>query len=416
MSKYKIIVVVVFAFWAAWLPRPGLAQMAQGQYEEEAPVRTWNIFGPTGAAGLGLGETTFTQASDASVLFTNPALMTRLPRLAVSVSGSFQFASFFRYGPVNTGPVYTSGNAGLKITAADFAAVTVRVLGWRVGLGLALGEIYDRPPVEARSTQYTYLFSFKQAGYLRTLNLSLGREVAAGLSLGLGFNLVSGRWEWNLTDAWSGVTISDIRTRSFKGYFFNGGLHWQASAGLSLAAAFRAPYQRKASSRSHLRYSAQAADILIQADGEDTFRQPLVLGLGLDWKLLDRLKLAGQVSYWNWSSYRASLFGEELTRDFRDVWKAGLGLEYLNWFRLFQQEFDLPSRIGLVYDPQPMNSPRSSYLNFSLGFGLQWKGVQLDLGTIIGAEKGSGWNLTANQIALTLTLSSGPKPAKGKHG
>jgi len=60
-----------------------------------------------------------------------------------------------------------------------------------------------------------------------------------------------------------------------------------------------------------------------------------------------------------------------------------------------------------------MNSPRSSYLNFSLGFGLQWKGVQLDLGTIIGAEKGSGWNLTANQIALTLTLSSGPKPAKG---
>ncbi|HEX9902476.1 MAG TPA: hypothetical protein VGB72_06405 [Acidobacteriota bacterium] len=413
MSKHKIIIILALAFLTAWLPRPGLAQMALGQYEEEAPVRTWNIFGPQGAAGLGLGETSFIQAADASVLFTNPALLTRLPRLAVSISGSLQSASFFRYGPVNTGPVYTDGNAGLNMAAADFAALTVKVWGWRVGLGLALSEIYDRPPVEARSTQYAYLFSFKQAGYLRILNFSLGREVAAGFSLGLGFNLVSGRWEWNLTDAWSGVSISDARTRSFKGYFFNGGLHWQASAEISLAAAFRAPYQRRASSRSNLRYSAQAADILIQADGEDIFRQPLVLGLGLDWRICDNFRLAGQVAYWNWSSYKASLFGEELTRDFRDVWKAGLGLEYMGWFRLFGQDFDLPTRIGLVYDPQPMKLPRSSYLNFSLGFGFRWKGIQLDMGTIIGAEKGSGWHLTTNQIALTLTLSSGPKPAKG---
>jgi hypothetical protein len=414
MSKHKIVMILALAFLTAWLPRPGLAQMALGQYEEEAPVRTWNIFGPPGAAALGLGGATFTQATDASVIFTNPALMSRLPRLAVSLSGSFQFASFFRYGPVNTGPVYTTGNAGLKISAADLAALTLRVWGWRLGLGLALAETYDRPAVEARSTELTYLFSFKQTGYLRTLNLSLGREVAAGFSLGLGFNLVSGRWEWNLTDAWSGITISDTRTRSFEGFFFNGGLHWQASAALGLAAAFRAPYQRKASSRSRLHYTAPAADILIQSEGQDTFRQPLVVGLGVDWKLLDRFRLAGQISYWNWASYQASLCGERLARDFRDIWKVGLGLEYMSWFRLFGQDVDLPSRIGLNYDPQPTNSPRSSYLDLSLGIGLKWKGVQLDLGTIIGAEKGSGRNLTANQVALTVTLSSGPGRPKDR--
>jgi len=413
MYKLKIVVLLALGFLLAWHPFPLRGQMALGQYEEEAPVCTWNIFGPSGAAGLSLGDTMFTLAADASALFTNPALMTRLPSLAVSLGGSLQSADFFRYGPVNTGPLSTVGNAGLSTAAADLAAVSVRVLGWSVGLGLALSEIYDRPEAVARSASPYYLLSFSQSGYLRTLNLSLGREIIDGLSLGLGLNLVSGRWEWNLTDAWSGVTIIDSRTRSLSGYFFNGGLCWQASAGLSLAAVFRAPYQRKAASRSSLHYSAQSADILIQGSGEDTFYQPLVLGLGLACKFFDQFQFTGEMTYWNWSSYRASLLGEDVARDFRDTWKAGLGLECLSWLRLFKQYFDLPSRIGLVYDPQPMSSPRSSYINFSLGVGLYWKGIHLDLGTILGAENGSGRHLTAQRLALTLTVFSGPRPAKG---
>ncbi len=413
MCKLKIVVLLALGFLLAWHPFPLRGQMVLGQYEEEAPVRTWNIFGPTGAAGLSLGDTMFTLAADASALFTNPALMTRLPSLAVSLGGSLQSADFFRYGPVNTGPLSTVGNAGLITASADLAAVSVRVLGWSVGLGLALSEIYDRPEAVARSGSPDYLFSFSQAGSLRTLNISLGREIAGGLSLGLGLNLVSGQWAWNLTDAWSGISITDSRTRSFRGCYFNGGLCWRASDELSLAAVFRSPYQRKATSRSSLRYSAQSADILIQGSGEDTFREPLVLGLGLAWKFFDPFLLAGEMTYWNWSSYRASLLGEDMARDFRDTWKAGLGLEYLSWFRLFNQEFDFPARIGLVYDPQPMSSPRSSYINFSLGVGLYWKGIHLDLGTILGAENGSGRHLTAQRLALTLTVFSGPRPARG---
>jgi len=413
MLKPKVVVVTVLTIVLSLLPRPGRAQTATGQYEEEAPVGTWNIFGPMGAAGLSLGETVFVRGDDASVLFTNPALLTRLPRLAVSLGGYLQVATFFRYGPVNTGPVSTVGNAGLRTAAADVAALAFRVLGWRVGLGLGLSEVFDRPIVEARYSSPYYLFSFEQDGQLRTLNLSLAREVVAGLSLGLGLNLVSGRWEWKMTDSWSAATITDNRKRNFKGFFLSGGLHWQASDGLSLAAAFRAPYERKADSQSLLRYQAQFADILIQADGQDAFRQPLVLGLGLDWRCLDMFRLAGQISYWNWSSYRASIFGEEQARDFRNVWTAGLGLEYMSTFRLFQQDLDFPFRLGLVYDPQPMGSPRSAYLKFSLGFGLRWQGFRLDMGALIGAEKGSGWDLMANRLALTLTWSSGPGPGKG---
>jgi long-subunit fatty acid transport protein len=413
MRRRKIFAGLALGFLVAWHPLALRGQMVLGQYEEEAPVRTWNIFGPTGAAGLGLGDTMFTLAADASVLFTNPALMTRLPVLAVSLGGSLQAADFFRYGPVNTGPLSTLGNARWSTAAADLAALSVRILGWNVGLGLALSEIYDRPETVAQSASPYYLFSFGQSGFLRTLNLSLGREIVDGLSLGLGFNLVSGRWEWKLTDAWSGVTITDSRRRNLSGYTFNGGLCWQATGGLSLAAIFRAPYQRKASSRSDLHYDAQSADILIQGSGEDTFHEPLVLGSGLSWTFLDKFLLAAEVTFWNWSSYRASLMGEDTARNFRDTWKVGLGLEHLSWFRLFNQDFDCPARFGLVYDPQPMSSPQSSYLNFSLGLGLHWRGIHLDLGTMVGTEKGSGQRLTAQRLALTLTVFSGPRPAGG---
>ena len=41
----------------ALLPGLSEAQMAMGQYEQEAPLRSWNSFGFTTAAGLAMGGT-----------------------------------------------------------------------------------------------------------------------------------------------------------------------------------------------------------------------------------------------------------------------------------------------------------------------------------------------------------------------
>ena len=50
-----------------------------------------------------------------------------------------------------------------------------------------------------------------------------------------------------------------------------------------------------------------------------------------------------------------------------------------------------------------MREPRSAYLGLSLGTGLEWKGLRLDLGVLAGREKGSGAGLTVRKVALGLS-------------
>ncbi len=43
------------------------AQLVLGQYEDEAPLGTWNIFGAPSAASIGLGGAQFARAWDGSI-------------------------------------------------------------------------------------------------------------------------------------------------------------------------------------------------------------------------------------------------------------------------------------------------------------------------------------------------------------
>ena len=51
------------------------AQMDMGQYEDEAPIQTWNTYGIQTAASLGRGGAGFTLAVDSSSSLLNPALL-----------------------------------------------------------------------------------------------------------------------------------------------------------------------------------------------------------------------------------------------------------------------------------------------------------------------------------------------------
>ncbi|OGD29685.1 MAG: hypothetical protein A2Y56_12625 [Candidatus Aminicenantes bacterium RBG_13_63_10] len=401
----------------ASLPSPARGQMVLGQYEEEAPLGTWNLFGSSGASALGRGASMFAPAADASVIFTNPALAARLPGLTVSVSGVFYSASLFRFGPVNTGPISSNENLPLDGVSLDFAALTWNFRGWVFGLGVALCEAYERPYVEAGASSYNAQFTFRQEGYLRAWNLSLGREVLPGLSLGMGFNLVSGRWEWSMEDSWNPpsqfVRITDERSRELGGSCLNGGLLWRISGRVSLAAAFRTPFSLSGRSRSLLRYEAPAAgtDIAIEAEGEDSFRRPAVVGIGLTWVVRGRLKVSGEAGWWNWSSYKATSFGEDLPRDFLDAWRAGAGLESMSTIRLFGQDIGIPWSLGLIYDRQPMKDGASAYFGYALGTGVQWKGAKLNVGAVFGFENGSGHRLVTTRLAVTMTVQTGRRAA-----
>ncbi|MFW6160796.1 MAG: OmpP1/FadL family transporter [Acidobacteriota bacterium] len=402
--------IIIFFWLILLLVGEVSAQMLMGQYEDEAPLRTWNLFGLTTAPALSLGGSTFAYDSDPSVSLTNPALLSLFPSTAVTLNGSINSASLYSYGPVNTGVVTSTSNPSFKLYAFDFAGLSAPIKGWTIAVSVSYLEHYNRPPVEweakYKNVRY-YTFKYDQTGFLRNYNFSLSRKIFPWLSAGLGFNFVSGIWQKTLEENWlsSGITIEDNKKQDIAGFYLNGGLSINPHNSLFIGLAFRTPFSKKTQAESLLRYSAPAGDteIILKAEAENSYYQPLVLGAGLSYLISYELRAVLDISFFNWSSYSVRYFKEDLNRNFKDVILLKGGLEYWNSLNIFGAVVKIPSRIGFCYDPQPMKEPKSYYSNFSLGMGIHLGKFKIDTAVLMGRENGSGKSLSSQYASLTLS-------------
>jgi long-subunit fatty acid transport protein len=385
------------------------AQLVIGQYEDEAPLRTWNTFGLATAASIGRGETMLALADDCSAALSNPALLAGLPKFTLSLNGSYSRTALYRYAIVNTGVLVSEGNLGIGLFALDFGGLSYRIGGWTFALAAAVSEIYDRPQAYAESIYDGVTYAsvlFNQSGFLRTINLAVARSVGRRFQVGIGLNVVQGELERNVEDQYlvDEITISQHTSQSFSGLYLNGGLLARITDQLDLAFAFRTSYDKKSESGSSYRYQASPAgtDILIQGTSDDFYHQPWAAGLGARYEISPGFRVLGDLTYFHWSGYKAEYFGENEKRDFKPAFKAALGGEYYAPVRLFKKDATIPLRLGFCYDRQPMSSPGSAYAIFSMGIGLHWGSIALDIGGQVGRESGSGNGLKVTRLSISL--------------
>ena len=133
---------------------PARAQLVLGQYEDEAPLASWNVFGFTGAPALALGGVRVGRGFDASVATTNPALLPTLPPASACLTASYTAASLYRFSIVNTGVLATSTNVSAGSFALESAAFAVRSGGWAFAVAAGILENYVSPterPLNSRS-------------------------------------------------------------------------------------------------------------------------------------------------------------------------------------------------------------------------------------------------------------------------
>jgi len=246
-----------------------------------------------------------------------------------------------------------------------------------------------------------------QKGSLKNVNFSISRKITKFLSLGVGFNFVYGLLERDVSDEWvmDNVAILNNVSHEFSGYYFNGGMCLSLTERLDITAVVRTPYVKSSKSKSLHRYYAPSGqtDIKIKADSISKYNQPLVLGVGAGYRISGKFRAATEFTFFRWSEYSGEYFEEPLKRNFRDVLKVGLGVEFIDSFDLWNREFKIPLRGGIVIDPQPMKDFRSSYYYLTLGTGLYTGGFLLDLSMAIGDESGSGHSLKASRAALSLS-------------
>jgi long-subunit fatty acid transport protein len=385
---------------------PAAAQLVLGQYEDEAPLGTWNSLGSPPAGAVGLGGAQFARPWDASVSLANPALLTGLPRFSASLSGSYGGASLYRYSLVNTGPVMSTGNLSARVFGVDGVAVAFRAGAWAFAAAAAAPESYARPPVDIAAGGYE--LTFDQTGYLRVFHAAIARRFGARLSLGVALNAVAGRLDRRTVDRTSdtsgAIVITDDKSERYRGFFVNAGLTWQATPRLTAGLAVRSPFAKKGSAASLLRYEAPAGgtDIRIEASDVNSYRQPWVVGAGLSYRFSPSWSLAADAAFFGWSGYAATFFGEPLARPFRNVVKAGGGVEYLAPARLYGRTARIPFRLGVLADPQPATSLRSTYLALTFGTGLELRALAFGISGAYGRETGSGRSLKTAKIVATV--------------
>jgi hypothetical protein len=381
------------------------AQLVVGQYEDEAPLGTWNTFGAPSAPSIGLGGTQFAWAWDVSASLANPALLLSLPRLAASLSASYGAASMFRYALVNTGPVESMSNLSVGVLGLDHGGLAYRTGAWAFALALSAPESYGRPGIAL--VDGGYQLTFEQTGYLRVLHAGVARRLSRGLSLGIGLNYATGKLARTTVeqsaDILRTVTITDDKQETFQGLYFNAGLTWTANAKLTAALVVRSAYVKESAAESLIRYEVpvEGTDIRIDAAATNAYRQPWVVGTGLSYRLAKAWSLAAEAAWFGWSSYEVTSFDEPLVRTFRDIVKAGAGIQYLARAGSSGPSPRIPLRLGFSIDPQPMAAVHSTYLRLTFGAGLEFRRIAVDLAGAVGRESGSGRDLRAGRIALS---------------
>lgn len=407
-----------FPAWAlvALLVLAGRAwpQLVIGQYEDEAPLATWNTPGIALAPSLACGGAGIAAAWDAAAVLVNPALACSLPRFTASVSGSYLSASLMRYSILNTGVLSAPGPLSDSSYGLDFGGLAVRFGKWALAASADLSENYGRPPLEYRlEDQGSLVYSLRaeQTGWLRSFNLTAARAVSRRLAVGLGIRILRGQLERTTRETFAadGVLIDDSRRQTFSGFCWNLGLTYAFSGRVSGGLVFRGPFVKKASSRSLLEYRVPATgtDITIPSDEKDRYEQPWVAGAGLSWRPTESLRVVSDIRFTKWSAYKATYFGEPKERDFRDVWTAAAGMEYAGSYRLFGRNVRSPLRVGISVDPQPMRTMRSSYVSLTFGSGLAIGRIRLDVAAAFGREHGSGDGLSARRAVVTLGYDIG---------
>jgi len=141
----KTLVPIVLSAAFLLYPAGASAQLVLGQYEDEAPLGTWNILGAPSAASLGMGGGQCARAWDVTASLVNPALLLTLPRASASVSFSYAGASLFRFSLVNTGVVQSTGNPTVAVIGVDSAGLAARHGPWAFACLVAAPESYGRP-------------------------------------------------------------------------------------------------------------------------------------------------------------------------------------------------------------------------------------------------------------------------------
>ncbi len=248
---------------------------------------------------------------------------------------------------------------------------------------------------------------FQQSGRLSTLSPAIGVQVTPDLALGITCNIWTDKLFWR--NGWTtntvhngsvskdGVMTSAYTGRDYERYYdFQGfnmhlGFLWQVNRNITIGGVVKTPFtgEMKHERRLHMSQNDFAGKMIYPTNlniKEDVdLHMPLSYGLGVAVRFTDRFTMSFDIYRTEWDQFyledgsgnRISPITGNRTHetDVDETHQIRLGAEYL----IILPKTIIPIRCGLFYDPEPSGKSPEDYWGFTLGTGISFGPVIVDI-------------------------------------
>lgn len=404
------------------LPMSAWAQLLQTVEISSSP----NPVG-SGARALGMGGAFIGVADDATAASWNPAGLIQLE--TPEISGVYSHNerkedTTFRAFPEASGPQEVSTNELNYLSLAY--PFTAR------GNNMIISLNYQHLLDFNKNVQYSYLLNepgpptlvlnnsidYEQEGAFRTITPAFAVQLTPQVSFGLSLNfwnqkLYENKWtsryrsqgqgffsgfpvkvDVDVMDSYTleGASIDLLDPMHWSNINFVVGMLWKANEKLTVGMVFKSPFDAELNHTKHFAAeisfpTAPASDSqsVTSLSETVTIEMPMSYGFGLAWRQNDTLTFALDCYRTEWDDY--TLVDGEGNRmnpitgkpsdesNITPTTQVRFGVEYV----FLRQDYLIPLRGGLLYDPEPAESSPDDFFGFSLGSGFGYKQYVFDL-------------------------------------
>ncbi len=364
----------------------------------------------SGARALGMGGAFIAVADDATAASWNPGGLIQLekPELSI-VFGGFhrEEDNHFRGNPGASG-AETVGDENLNYLSV---ALPFQVFRRNMVVSLNYQHLYnfnrdwafefrDPDPIFSGPIQYDYV----QKGDLYAMGLALAAEILPNLSLGATLNywgdfIRQNEWEQRYKEfspiAFGNLSGAGIMTKTeqyaFEGWNANIGMRWRVGNRWSFGAVFKTPFEADIDhtirTAQIVRYDAdpmveQRVDTTLEFD--ETLSMPLSYGLGVSYRFTDAFLLSADIYRTHWEDFELEDADGNTTSPVTGKPSKTSGIDPTTWVRLggeylfIGDNWVIPLRAGVFYDPAPAEDSPDDYYGFSIGSGFVHKRFTVD--------------------------------------
>ena len=360
----------------------------------------------SGARATGMGGAFIGVADDATAASWNPAGLVQLEKPEVSIVYSY----FSRTQDYNSDAhPEIEGENGMDVDGVNYASVAYPFALFRKNMIVSVN--YQRLYEMTKDLQFDYAWDngmvdaidFAQEGYLYTVSPAFAAQVTPRLQVGATVNF----WDdylgdngWDNTYSSKGVgslfgyalenSFTQTNSVSFQGVNAHVGLMWNVYGPFTLGAVYKTAFDADLDKETTTSISQDVPELGLHDEISETstvnltMKMPAAYGVGLSYRHSDRWTVVLDLYRTEWSRFvivdengaeTNPLDSRPVSEGrLKDTTQVRLGTEYL----FISEQYVVPLRCGLFYDPEPSKDDVDDYYGFALGTGYSNGRVSLD--------------------------------------